>query len=145
MARRLDLPARLCAAAPKGVPRRSAEALVRSERVLASLCEAVIGSAYLAFGFERVHPAVAEAFGEAVEEALERSVDFKSLLQERLARRAELVSYAIEAEEGPPHDRSFVAVARVAGQEIGRGAGKTKKGAEQEAASVALDHVEENG
>src|SRR5919107_580016 len=50
---------------------------------------------------------------------------------------AEVVVYRIETEEGPPHDRSFVAVAEVDGEEIGRGSGRTKKGAEQEAASQA--------
>ena len=56
------------------------------------------------------------------------------MLQERLARRAEVVEYAIESEDGPPHDRRFVAVAEVDGEELGRGAGKTKKAAEQAAA-----------
>jgi len=47
------------------------------------------------------------------------------------------------SEEGPAHDRSFIAVAEVAGEEVGRGEGKTKKGAEQEAALQALDALEE--
>ena len=65
---------------------------------------------------------------------LANPVDYKSLLQERLARRAELVAYRIESQEGPAHDRSFVAVAVVDGRELGRGGGRTKKAAEQEAA-----------
>ena len=88
-------------------------------------------------------PAVVDAFSEQVEEALESPVDFKSLLQERLARRSEIVSYRIVDSSGPPHDRSFVAVAAVSGEELGRGQGKTKKAAEQEAASHALERVEE--
>jgi ribonuclease-3 len=66
------------------------------------------------------------------------------VLQERLARRAEVVTYRIDSEQGPPHDRSFVAVAEVDGEEIGRGAGRTKKSAEQEAALKALDWLEES-
>ena len=69
-------------------------------------------------------------------------MDYKSVLQERLARRAEVVAYRIESEEGPPHDRRFVAVAEVDGQELGRGEGKTKKSAEQEAALKALDALD---
>jgi ribonuclease-3 len=103
------------------------------------VCEAIIGAAYLTFGFERVAPAIVEAFEDQIENALENPVDFKSLLQEQLARRSQLVSYRIEEETGPPHDRSFIAVAEVDGEEIGRGAGKTKKSAEQEAASTALE------
>jgi ribonuclease-3 len=137
----LDIPDRLRAAAPPDVG-GNAEILVESDRILASVCEAVIGAAYLAFGFERVAPAIVDAFSEQVDEALENPVDYKSLLQERLAQRSELVVYKIEDEQGPPHDRSFVAVAQVSGDEIGRGEGKTKKSAEQEAASHALEAME---
>jgi ribonuclease III len=138
VARELGMPDRLRAAAPPSVG-RSAEMLVGSERVLASVCEAVIGAAYLAFGYDRVAPAVVSAFADEIDDALEHPVDYKSVLQERLARRAEVVAYRIESEQGPAHDRSFVAVAEVGGQELGRGEGKTKKSAEQEAALRALD------
>ena len=144
VARELGLPDRLREAAP-AAGGRNAEVLVESDRILASVCEAVIGAAYLAFGFERVAPSVVEAFSEQIEEALEHPVDFKSELQERLARRAEVVVYRIENEAGPPHDRSFVAVAEVEGEEIGRGSGRTKKAAEQEAAMQAIDTLEETG
>jgi ribonuclease III len=142
VARQLKVPERLTAAAPEGVGRNS-EVLVESDRVLASVCEAVIGAAYLAFGFDRVQPAVVEAFEAEIEAARKNPVDHKSLLQERLAQRSEVVEYRIATEDGPPHDRSFVAVAEVAGEEIGRGEGKTKKAAEQEAALRALDRLEE--
>jgi ribonuclease-3 len=117
--------------------------LVDSERVLASICEAIIGAAYLAFGFERTAPAVVASFAAEIDEALEHPVDYKSVLQERLARRAAVVAYRTVSEEGPAHDRSFVAVAEVAGEELGRGEGRTKKGAEQEAALQALDALDE--
>ena len=141
VAQELGVPERLREAAPAGAG-RAAEMLVESERVLASVCEAVIGAAYLEFGFERVAPAVVEAFAEEIDEALAHPLDYKSLLQERLARRAEIVEYRIESEEGPAHDRHFVAVAEVGGQELGRGEGKTKKSAEQEAALRALDNLD---
>lgn len=143
VARDLGVPERLRRAAPEGTG-KSAGMLIESDRILASICEAIIGAAYLAFGFERVAPGVVEAFAEQVDEALEHPVDFKSVLQERLARRAEVVTYRIESEQGPPHERSFVAVAEVSGEEIGRGEGRTKKSAEQEAALRALDRLEES-
>jgi ribonuclease III len=142
VARDLGVPERLREVAPDGVG-KNAEVLVGSDRILASVCEAVIGAAYLAFGMERVAPAVVDAFAAQVDDAIENPVDYKSLLQETLARRSELVSYRIAEASGPAHDRSFVAVAEVSGEEIGRGAGKTKKAAEQEAASQALERVEE--
>ena len=142
VARGLGVPERLRAVAPAGSTGRSAELLVESERVLASICEAIIGAAYLAFGVERTAPAIVASFEAEIADALEHPVDYKSVLQERLARRAEVVDYRTVAEQGPAHDRSFVAVAEVGGQELGRGEGKTKKGAEQEAALQALDALE---
>jgi ribonuclease-3 len=143
VARRLGVVERLQGAAPPGIGKNS-DVLVESDRILASVCEAIIGAAYVAFGFERVAPAIVEAFRPEIEEALESPVDFKSLLQERLARRSEVVTYRIESEEGPPHERSFVALAEVRGEAIGRGSGKTKKSAEQEAASEALDAMDDD-
>jgi ribonuclease-3 len=143
VARRLEVPERLHRAAPSGVG-KNADVLVESERILASVCEAVIGAAYIAFGIERVAPAVVEAFADQLDEALGSPVDFKSRLQETLARHSEVVSYRIVEATGPAHDRSFTAIAEVAGEEVGRGEGKTKKAAEQEAAHRALGHVEEH-
>ncbi len=144
VARDIGVPDRLLRHAP-GESGQSAEALIASDRILASICEAVIGAAYLAFGWDRVAPAVVESFRSEIEEALENPVDFKSELQERLARRAEVVDYEIESEDGPPHDRRFVALAMVDGEELGRGSGKTKKAAEQSAALRALERLEEHG
>jgi ribonuclease III len=141
VARDLDVPKRLREAAPKGAG-RSAEMLVESERVLASVCEAVIGAGYVAFGIDRTTAATVRSFEEEIDQALEHPVDYKSVLQERLARRSELVAYKIASEKGPAHDRSFVAVAEVSGKELGRGEGKTKKSAEQEAALRALEELD---
>jgi ribonuclease-3 len=137
VAERLGVPERLRAAAD-GIG-QNAGALVRTERVLASVIEAVIGACYLAFGYEATAEAVVEAFEPEIEEALEHPVDFKSALQERLARRGEVVAYTVAAEEGPPHDRVFAVVAEVAGTEVGSGRGRSKKDAEQEAARAALE------
>jgi ribonuclease-3 len=142
VAERIGMPERLRAAAPEATG-QNADALVRTERVLASVIEAVIGACYLAFGYEQTAAAVVEAFTPEIEEALEHPVDFKSALQERLARRGELVAYAVSAEEGPPHDRIFTVEATVAGVEVGQGQGRSKKDAEQEAARVALEAMGE--
>jgi ribonuclease-3 len=115
------------------------QSLIGTERVLASVLEAVIGACYLAHGYERTAEAVVEAFGSEIDEALERPADYKSTLQERLARRGELVSYEVVDERGPPHDRTFQISAIVAGSELGRGTGRSKKDAEQEAARTALE------
>jgi ribonuclease III len=138
VAERLRVPDQLRAAAPLDAP-GGVEALIGTERVLASVIEAVIGACYLAFGYDRTAGAVVEAFAPEIEDALEHSVDYKSALQERLARRGALVNYAVIDEQGPPHDRMFSISANVDGVEIGRGSGRSKKDAEQEAAQAALE------
>ncbi len=142
VAERLGLPERLLAAAPESTS-PTARALVSTERVLASVMEAVIGACYLAYGFERTAAAVVEAFEPQVQEALDRPGDSKSALQELLARRGALVEYVVVSEVGPPHDRTFEVVAMVDGGEIGRGSGRSKKDAEQAAATLALEGLEE--
>jgi ribonuclease III len=141
VAERLGLPERLLAAAPPGAA-ASVPALVGTERVLASVIEAVIGACYLEFGYERTAEAVVEAFTPEVDYALEHQVDYKSALQELLARRGSLVSYDVVEEQGPPHDRVFSVSARIEGLEVGRGSGRSKKDAEQEAAQAALEALE---
>jgi ribonuclease III len=141
VAERLGVPDRLAAAAPPGVA-STVPALIGTERVLASVIEAVIGACFLAFGYERTAEAVVEAFAPEIEDALEHPVDYKSALQERLARRGALVTYDVVEEEGPPHDRVFSVSATIAGVEVGRGRGRSKKDAEQEAAQVALEEME---
>ena len=109
---------------------------------LAGAIEAVIGACFLAFGYERTAEAVVAAFAPEIEGALEHPVDFKSALQERLARKGALVSYDVVEEEGPPHDRVFSVSATIGGVEVARGRGRSKKDAEQEAAQVALEALE---
>ena len=138
VAERLGVPDKLRASAPEGIG-QSADSLVETERVLASVIEAVIGACYLNSGYERTAAAVVEAFAPEISNALANPVDFKSTLQERLARSAETVEYTIAAQDGPPHDRTFQVVATVAGAPIGRGEGRSKKHAEQEAARIALE------
>src|SRR5580693_1097188 len=117
VAERLALPERLRAAAPAGAE-GSAAALVSTERVLASVIEAVIGACYLHAGYERTAQAVVEAFAPEIETALNHPVDFKSALQELLARRGAEVSYEVAAEDGPPHARTYSVVARAGERQL---------------------------
>ena len=138
VAERLLVPARLSAEAPPAAA-AMVPGLVSTERVLASVIEAVIGAVYLTFGYERTAEAVVEAFAPELAEALERPVDFKSALQEQLARRGAVVSYVVVSEQGPPHERTFTVAACVDSAEIASGAGRSKKDAEQAAAQSALE------
>jgi len=141
VAERLGIPERLVAAAPTEAGRIVVE-LVRTERVLASVMEAVIGACYLAFGFERTAEAVVAAFEPEMAAALEHPEDAKSTLQELLARRGQIVVYEVTEESGPPHERRFEVRAMSAGRDLGRGSGRSKKDAEQAAATAALAELD---
>ena len=142
VAERLSIPERLEAAAP-ATAAASVHALIRTERVLASVIEAVIGACFLAYGYDLTAAAVVDAFTPEIGDALEHPVDFKSALQERLARQGALVTYDVIEEQGPPHDRTFQIRATIGGVEMGRGTGRSKKDAEQEAAQAALETLEQ--
>ncbi|HXS43111.1 MAG TPA: putative dsRNA-binding protein [Solirubrobacteraceae bacterium] len=141
VAERLGVAELLAAAAPAGIG-QSASTLVATERVLASVIEAVIGACHLHAGYERTAAAVVEAFAPEIEHALRHPVDFKSTLQERLAQRGDVVAYEVTAELGPPHDRTFEVAASVAGRPVGTGSGRSKKHAEQQAARAALEMLD---
>ena len=139
VAERLGIPERLLTTAPEDQQDTAAtEQLARTERVLASITEAVIGACYLQHGYEATAAAVVEAFQPEIADALSRPADFKSELQEVLARRGATVDYVVVEEAGPPHDRTFSVAAAINGAEIARGAGRSKKDAEQAAAEQAL-------
>jgi ribonuclease-3 len=113
--------------------------------VLAAVCEAVIGAAYLANGWEPTRAAVVAAFADRVRFAETGHLDAKTALQEHLQRQARSVEYVVVDDTGPPHRRRFVSAALVDGVEVGRGEGVSKKTSEQEAAAAALDRLERGG
>ena len=142
VAAELGVPELLRATAPDRIDGGiEADSLLASERALASVCEAVIGAAYLHHGFEATAEATLAAFAAEIELASERLLDFKSALQERLARQGSRVRYEVTGESGPAHDRIFEVAATVDDEVIGRGSGRSKKAAEQAAAEVALEGI----
>ena len=120
-------------------PKDELQRISRSRNVLAAVLEAAIAAVYIEHGFEQIEPAIVEAFSERIEYARSSHVDYKTELQEALARSGKQVHYTVVEVEGPPHDRRFVCAAHVAGEQLGVGRGSTKKAAEQEAARQALE------
>jgi ribonuclease-3 len=141
VARELGLPELLAERAPEEGDGLPVETLLDSERTLASVCEAVIGACYLAHVFEPASAAVLRSFAGEIEQATIERLDFKSELQERLARDGATVTYEVIDEAGPPHDRRFEIRATVGDDEIGSGSGRSKKEAEQAAAERALENL----
>lgn len=140
--RLLGVPEMLTEAAPEeGDTAIPAETLLAGARPLPEVTEALIGACFVAFGYERTAAAVAAAFGPRIEHAAETRIDFKSALQELLARRRARVAYEVVAESGPAHERNFEVVAIVGSEQVGTGVGRSKKAAEQAAAEQALERL----
>jgi ribonuclease-3 len=142
VAEKLGVPELLHDLAPSGRESIDVDQLLASERAMASIAEAVIGACYLEHGYEKIAAATVAAFEPEIELATETMLDFKSALQERLARRGVRVTYAVVHEAGPPHDRRFEVEARVEGEAVGGGSGRSKKAAEQAAAAQALEQLD---
>jgi ribonuclease-3 len=140
--RQLGVPEMLAANQPEDVTAAiPAEILLEGERPLPEATEALIGACYLAFGFERTAAAVSAAFAPRIELAAETRIDFKSALQELLARRGARVTYEVIAATGPAHRQLFEVAAVVDSERVGTGEGRSKKAAEQVAAERALAHL----
>lgn len=112
----------------------------RRPSTLADAMESVIAAIYLSFGLGKAERFVLRYFGgiEKPQDDQEEVIsDFKTELQEYVQKyKTENVTYAILSEEGPPHQRTFVAGVYLHGSLIGEGTGKSKKEAEKAAARV---------
>lgn len=111
--------------------------------VLADTVEALVAAIYLDLGLSAArHMAaliVATGLGDLAE--LSRR-DAKTALQELVqAGGAAAPAYRLLSVEGPDHDRQFLVAAEVSGNRLAEGRGRTKKLAEQAAASAALSIV----
>ncbi len=111
--------------------------------ILADATEAVIGAVYLDRGPEAAAELVMALLGDRIAEAAAGpgGQDYKTRLQELSARHFEqLPSYQL-SEGGPDHAKHFDAVVTIAGERRGRGHGRSKKQAEQEAARQAWERL----
>jgi ribonuclease-3 len=106
--------------------------------------EAVVGAIYLDGGMEAAKAFVAPLLGPVARTTLDRAADqdAKSRLQEwSQAERKVTPRYRIVAEEGPDHAKTFEAEVLLDDQVVGRGSGRSKQTAEQEAAESALESI----
>jgi ribonuclease-3 len=118
------------------------------KRLLADAYEAIVGAIYLDAGLAAaasflrrtlLDPALA---GEV--EGLERP-DHKSALQEWLQQRGlGVVAYRIRKESGPEHQKMFEVEVWHDGRRLSSSEGRSKKEAEQAAARVALEILEQS-
>ncbi|MEO6789507.1 MAG: ribonuclease III [Ornithinibacter sp.] len=109
------------------------------DSILADTVEAVIGAVYSTAGMaaatELVHHLIDPLLASSA--TLGAGLDWKTSLQEITARHGLGTAEYVVTEDGPEHAKTFEATVLVGGAVHGRGVGRTKKIAEQQAAALA--------
>ncbi len=106
--------------------------------ILSDALEAVIGAIYLDGGFASAKEFIMKFVLNDIEHK-KLFFDSKTILQEIVqGNSGQELSYRLISEEGPDHDKKFVVEAEIGGISYGKGTGRTKKAAEQEAAYHTL-------
>ena len=107
--------------------------------ILSDALESVFGAIYLDGGLDAVRNVITRLFASLAEDAKKTAKDSKSVLQELLQKNSrETAVYEIISEDGPAHKKEFVARVLHQKKMLGKGAGRSKKEAEQAAAAEAL-------
>jgi len=112
----------------------------KKRSLLADSMEAVIGAIFIDGGIDPARKIVLRMVEESGNHDAPAEVgDAKTRLQEfAQARGWGLPEYRHVREEGPDHDKTFEVECWIEGESCGAGMGRSKKSAEQEAASAAL-------
>ena len=111
--------------------------------ILSDALEALIGAVYIDGGWDPAAALVMRLLSERIEESAmgPGGNDYKTRLQELVARRFDqLPSYRV-TDVGPDHAKEFHAVVMVLGRVRGSGDGRSKKAAEQAAARIAWEEI----
>ena len=114
--------------------------------IMADSVEAVIAAIYFDGGLAEAEKFIVDNLKEAIEESTKNvgMKDHKTVLQEKLQQNGEVsIHYTVIDTSGPDHDKTFIVKVECNGKELARGKGKTKKGAEMNAAERALELLEE--
>ena len=105
--------------------------------IIADAFEAVLGAVFLDGGINEAYRIVENTILPNMGEVLVYK-DYKSILQEKLQSEKRSIRYEIVKEEGPANNKKFEAVVYMDEIIMGRGVGKSKKEAQQNAAKEAL-------
>ena len=115
--------------------------------IVADIFEAVMAAVYLDGGYEKVKSIVLNLLEEFIIEAVKKNSfrDAKTLLQQLCQRDfGKLPEYSLISSTGPEHNKTFYVEVDVCGVMKMRGKGRSKKEAEKQAASMALEQYKKN-
>ena len=109
------------------------------ESILADAVESVIAASFLDGGMEAALHFIKTFILVEVPVSQLHNMDYKTKLQELVQQKKnQVLSYSLLSETGPDHDKHFEVCVALNGKEVGRGEGRSKKRAEQEAARLAI-------
>ncbi|MFV0314742.1 MAG: ribonuclease III [Anaerotignum sp.] len=114
------------------------------DSILADAFEAIIGAVCIDGGIEAANRYVMRFMEEQIEHTKTnfKSLDSKTHLQEVIQKVSKIaLQYKIVDEQGPDHNKFFIAEVTHDGRVLGKGSGRSKKEAEQNAANNALEHM----
>lgn len=110
--------------------------------ILADAMESVIAAVYLDGGFQAAKSLVHRFILSDIPAEKPRNMDYKTTLQELVQQKKnQTISYVLTGEEGPDHAKVFSVELFLNGVSMGKGAGSSKKRAEQEAARIAYEKL----
>ena len=112
-----------------------------NDTIIADTFESVLGVVFLDQGFDVAKRYALEVLSPYVLEHHVFLGDYKSRLQEMVQTDKKSLEYRLVSESGPSHDKTFVFEVVIDGIVYGKGKGKSKKEAEQNAAHSALMKV----
>ncbi|MDX1528109.1 MAG: ribonuclease III [Gammaproteobacteria bacterium] len=119
------------------------------DSILADALEALVGAVYLDSGMESCRELIERLFSAKIEQAQKKRgvKDAKTRLQEHLqAKGLPLPTYEVVEVKGAPHDQEFQVFCRVASLDNPTcGTGGSRRKAEQAAARLALEQLDEQG
>lgn len=112
--------------------------------ILADAMEAVLGAVYMDRGLEAAAELIVRLFQPRMEAYArgEGERDYKTVLQEVSAQEIGSVPDYRVAARGPDHQKEFTATVYLRGEPWGRGMGRSKKEAEQQAAREAYSRLQ---
>lgn len=119
----------------------------KKESILACTFEAVLGAMYISSGFQKAKDFIYKVYDNANIEETMHYYNSKEILQEYTQGiNKDLPDYKVTNETGPSHNKTFEVGVFYHNQLLGKGIGKTKKEAEQDAAKNAIEklHIKEN-
>ena len=117
---------------------------VIEDKILADSCEALIGCIYLDKGFNVVEKFILNLWSENIKDSINTHIDAKTKLQEfSLKRFKKLPIYKIISNTGPRHKPLFKVGVKLINTKLYIGKGKSKKDAEQSAAIICLQNIQD--